>query len=434
MVNRKVRRQLKKREFPSDAAGSKSFLIPWALGVVLSLLLSSAHLYAREMPSEGATGERKILSFFWREGCGHCKREKEFLYGLQHTMPHLELQGHNIDEPAERELFEAFTNRFALSKVTPIAIIGRKFIVGFDSPETTGAEILKLLREERADLTLRQLLQEKGAGEAGQGGTCPITGPSTPCGPTPREPFYLNIPFLGSTDLARFTLPVLSMVLGLIDGFNPCAMAVLVTFLTALVQVGSTKKMIQFAGVFILAEVIMYFLILNSWFLAFDFIGADQIVTPLIGGLAVGGGIYFLWEFSRSDGSCKISNPEKRARTYSLIHNLCHRSFTPLVILGILGLAFSVNVVEFACSIGIPQAYTKILDINRVGLLKRELLMGIYIFFYMIDDLVVFALAIWSVEKIGLTTRYSRASNLLGGIIMILLGLLLIFAPQKLHF
>ena len=349
-------------------------------------------------------------------------------------MPHLELQGLNIDEPAQREVFDTFTSRYSLSKVTPITVIGRKFIVGFDKPETTGAEIERLLQDERADLTVGQLLESTHAQGEGGGGTCPLTGSATLCDPSTSELRYLDVPFLGRIDLVRYTLPALSLVLGLVDGFNPCAMWALVAFLSALAQVGSVRKMIQFAGVFILAQAIMYFLILNSWFLAFDFIRADLIVTPLIGLVAIGGGIFFLWEFSRSDGSCKITSFEKRSRALGRISALSQRNFTPMVILGILGIAFSVNVVEFACSIGIPQAYTKIFDLNQVSLLKRELLMGIYIFFYMVDDLVVFALAIWSIDKMGLTTRYSRASNLLGGILMLLLGLLLILAPEKLRF
>lgn len=414
--------------------GSKRVLIASFLWISSALLLSSALVQAQEKGSAGTVENQKVLSLFWREGCGHCKREKEFLEVLKKRMPNLEIMGLNIDKPEDREVFDTFTKLYNLPKVTPVTVVGRKFIVGFDKPETTGAEIERLLETEAADLTVEELLTQTATREEGAGGTCSIAGPSTPCEAGLAELRYLDVPLFGKIDLVRFTLPMLSLVLGFVDGFNPCAMWVLVAFLTALAQVGSTKKMIQFAGVFILAEAIMYFLILNSWFMAFDFIKADRIVTPLVGLVAIGGGIFFLWEFWKSDPSCKVTSFEKRAKTSALIDSLARRSFTPMVIIAILGIAFSVNIVEFACSIGIPQAYTKILDINQVGLLKRELLMGIYIFFYMVDDLAVFALAVVSIEKIGLTTRYSRACNLLGGIIMLILGLFLIFAPQKLRF
>ncbi len=404
-------------------------MIQW---VLLGLPFSGGTLLARGMPSEGIRAERKLITLFWREGCGHCSREKEFLKALQRSMPYLEVQGFNIDQPPDRSLFDDFTNRYNLPKVTPITIVGRKYIVGFDAPETTGAEIQRLLGEEQDGTTLDSLFEATEA--QGEGEVCPVTGPSTPFEPSPDGLRYLSVPIWGRIDLARFTLPTLSLVLGLIDGFNPCAMWVLVAFLTALAQVGSAIKMIQFASVFMLAEAIMYFAILNSWFAAFDFIRADKVVTPVVGIVAILGGIFFLWEYRHSDGSCKGTSFEKRTRTISLINRLSSRNLTPMVVLGILGLAFSVNVVEFACSIGIPQAYAKILDINRVGLLKREGLMGLYTLAYMLDDLLVFGLAIWSIEKIGLTTRYSRMCNLAGGVIMLILGLALIWAPEKLRF
>ena len=405
--------------------------------VLLCLLVAvffHGALLAAETGIEKSVDQRKVLSFFEREACGHCRKEKAFLEELQRTMPELEVHALSIDKSEVRELFDAFTARYQLPKVTPITIVDRKFIIGFDSPETTGKEILRLLESEAAILTVPDLLTEMGEEIIGTGGSCSISGPATECEPEESRLRSLDIPFFGPVDLSHLTLPVLSMVLGLVDGFNPCAMWVLVAFLTALAQVGSLRKMIQFAGIFILAQGIMYLIILNSWLLAFDFIKADRIVTPIIGLVAIGGGLFFLWEFFRSDGSCKITGFKKRSRTLTRLSSLAEGSLTPMAILGILAVAFSVNVVEFACSIGIPQAFTKILDMNELGIWHREALMGVYVLFYMLDDLAVFALAIWSMEKIGITTRYSRASNLIGGILLLILGMLLIFAPEKLRF
>lgn len=94
-----------------------------------------------------------------------------------------------------------------------------------------------------------------------------------------------------------------------------------------------------------------------------------------------------------------------------------------------------VNVVELACSIGIPLTYTKTLEINAMGAGKRLLIMGVYILGYMVDDLVVFGLAIWGADRLGLTTAcYTRWSNLLGGITMLGLGVLMLLKPGCLRF
>jgi cytochrome c biogenesis protein CcdA len=408
-------------------------LVLW--GLLGSLVFCGVPLASETGTGDSPASQRKVLSLFEREGCGHCRKERAFLEELQRSMPGLEVQWMSLEEPEVRELFDTFTARYDLPKVTPITIVGRKFIIGFDGPETTGVEIKRVLESEEAVLTVPDLLTgSRGVDIPGMGGTCSIGGPATECEPSGIRLPPVHIPFFGPVDLSRLTLPLLSLVLGLVDGFNPCAMWVLVAFLTALAQVGSIRKMIQFAGIFILAQGIMYLVILNSWFLAFDFIQADRIVTPVIGLVAIGGGLFFLWEFARSDASCKVTGFEQRSRTLSRLSRLAKGSFTPVAVAGILAVAFSVNVVEFACSIGIPQAFTKILDLNEVSLWYREALMGIYVLSYMMDDLAVFAVAIWSMEKIGITTRYSHISNLAGGIIMLILGLLLILAPEKLRF
>ena len=87
-----------------------------------------------------------------------------------------------------------------------------------------------------------------------------------------------------------------------------------------------------------------------------------------------------------------------------------------------------------ACSIGIPQAFTKIVELNQLSWLPTQGLMMLYILAYMIDDFIVFGLALWGAEKLQLTTKYAKWTNLIGGVLMIALGILLIFLPSVLKF
>jgi hypothetical protein len=104
-------------------------------------------------------------------------------------------------------------------------------------------------------------------------------------------------------------------------------------------------------------------------------------------------------------------------------------------VLGILGLAFSVNIIEFACSVGIPQTFTKVLDLNYLSFASKQFYNFLYILMYMVDDIVIFGLALYSFDKIGLTTaKYTRFSHFLGGILMVLLGLILLTKPTLLVF
>jgi hypothetical protein len=106
---------------------------------------------------------------------------------------------------------------------------------------------------------------------------------------------------------------------------------------------------------------------------------------------------------------------------------------TITTVIAILLIAFSVNIIEFACSIGIPQAYTKILELNLLSAFEQQWYILVYTIGYMIDDFIVFGLAIWGYSKLEAHGhRYSQASLLVGGGLMVLLGALLVFFPSLL--
>jgi len=211
-------------------------------------------------------------------------------------------------------------------------------------------------------------------------------------------------------------------------------MWVLITFLMILLQVGNRRKMVLFAGTFILAEAIMYTLILTAWYKTWDFVRLDTFVTPVVGIVSIVGGVLFLKEWRKKEIECKITDYKQRKEIRDKISFLATKEFTFITFLTILGIAFSVNVIEFACSIGIPQAFTKILELNRLGFLENASYILTYIAFYMIDDLIVFGIALYGIDKLALTTKYSKLSNLVGGIVMVILGLVMILKPDLILF
>jgi hypothetical protein len=193
--------------------------------------------------------------------------------------------------------------------------------------------------------------------------------------------------------------------------------------------------MFEMAGLFIFAEAVMYYLILNVWMTAWDFVGMDRIVTPIVGLVAVGAGLYFLYNFYKADTTCKVGDLNSKRKTAERIRHYATVPMNIPVALGILALAFSVNIIEFACSVGIPQTFTKVLDMNYLSFAGKQVYNAMYILMYMIDDLVIFSLALYSFDKIGLTTaKYTRFSHFVGGIIMVLLGIILLTKPALLVF
>lgn len=404
-------------------------IITFGLAIVVLLAgFSGAPVDAQET-AEIKT-EAPTVYMFGRDDCGFCQKQFEFLEAEGIKYEYLNL----VTDQRARELYDAVTAKHEVTKVTPVTVIGERVLVGFNGAQTTGQAIKAAIEAARyTDIdTIENHLKRAPKQDVLMGGGC--TGLVCDEGETSGITF--DLPLVGVVDLKSFSLFSLSALLGVIDGFNPCAMWVLITFLVILSQAGSKKKMILLAGIFIVAEAVMYNLILNVWYKTWDFVALDQYVTPLVGILATGGGIFFLWRWHKNKDAalvCDITDIETQSKTIHKFQAIVNQPVTLMSVFAILVIAFSVNIIEFACSIGIPQAYTKILDLNMLTFMERQWYILVYTIGYMVDDLIVFALAIWGYSKLqSHGGKYAQLSLLIGGALMLILGGLLIINPTLL--
>ena len=393
--------------------------------------------------SAGNSQAKKVkIEYFGRKDCKNCANLEKFLKELSTKRDDFEYVEYKIDESKEEKaFFDETTSKLKLVKGTPIIYIDGHIIQGFNTADTTGKEIENLINSGKTKdkiLTLKEYVESGQTGNVSSNGAvctgdtvCEVPGLTKGA----ENQVLVNIPIINKTvDLTNYSLFTMSLILGTIDGFNPCAMWVLVLFLTALIAVGNKIKMFRVAGLFIFAEAAMYFFILNAWIYAWDFVGLDKWVTPLVGIIGIAGGIFFIRNYLKKGDTleCEVTDFEQRAKISKKIKDIANKPFTLLTALAIIGLALSVNVIEFACSVGIPQTYTKILQINEVPFWTRQFYTFIYIIGYMVDDIIVFGFALMSINKLQLTTKYSKWVNLFGGILMIILGLIMLIKPSLL--
>ena len=376
------------------------------------------------------------IEYFGREDCKNCSNLKKFLAELNKERTDFEIVQFKIDKnEKDKKYFDEITTKLKLVKGTPIIYINERIIQGFNTENTTGKEIVREIEKGKKKDKIQTLEEFVASGNyknvSKEGAVCEVDGVCE-IAPSDKE-VLVTIPFTNEVlNLTDYSLPLMALILGTIDGFNPCAMWVLILFLTALLAVGNKKKMFRIVGLFILSEAIMYYLILTAWLYTWDFVGLDKIVTPIVGVVGIIGGIFFIKNFLKegNDVECEVTDFQKRAEISKKIKDIANKPFTLVTALAIIGLALSVNVIEFAWSVGIPQTFTKILQINNIGFIQRQIQTSIYIFGYMIDDFIVFSLALLSVNKLQLTNKYSKWMNLIGGILMIILGIIMIFKPS----
>lgn len=257
--------------------------------------------------------------------------------------------------------------------------------------------------------------------------------------PQPAEEFpvpstIIDLPFLGAIDAKDFSLPVLAIVLGLVDGLNPCAMWVLVYLISLVLTLKDRKRVWLLVGSFVFASGALYFLFMTAWLNAYLFLGYFRQLTLLVGFFALWVGMVDIHEALKTRGrpTCEIGNGEAKNKTMARIRKVALAPLSIASFLAIIALAFAVNSIEFLCSAAIPAVFTYILSLSPLSTLQHYLYLLLYDFFFMLDDLLIFSTAAFATTS-ALGERYAVYTRPLGGVIMLTLGIVLIFFPSVLR-
>ncbi|NMB48483.1 hypothetical protein GYA13_03520 [Candidatus Kuenenbacteria bacterium] len=363
--------------------------------------------------------EKKPVYFFWGDGCPHCHAEQVFWNKINDNYPDIEWiayetwkneEGYKIMQTMTKAKFGKAEGR------VPLTIIGEEKILGFRDEETTGVEIMDALDKYTGVKHAR------------------LSADTT--GPTGKDAF--KFPLIGTIDAKKLSLPILTAALGAIDGFNPCSMWALLVMITLLINAGDKKKMWLVGCTYIAASAFSYFLFLTAWFNAFVQFGYLQAVKIIIGLLAVGVGGYFLRDYYRKRKqdrlTCEVTSEKTKGKIIERLEKTLKKEKTLAIIIGITLIAFSINLVELLCSAGIPAVYTQILSQNELPKISYYLYLLGYDFFYMLDDIIVLLIAGFTWKMFTGNQKYAKYSHLIGGLLLVVLGIIMIFRPGLLMF
>lgn len=360
--------------------------------------------------------------YFYVDTCYYCGMMKDFLAEIDKD-PNVDVYSYEIayDEDNQK-LVKDIEDLMSISiSVVPFVIVGRETFVGF-SEGITDTEIENAIHKGKTTY-VRDVVGE-------------MLGYVDPSGEddTPIKKTTFTIPFLGEIEAKSFSLPVLAIVMGTIDGFNPCAMWVLLLLISMLVHVREKWKMWMLGGVFLVTSAVMYFFFMLSWLNITMLFGSVFILRLIISVVAIGGGSYNVVKCIRTKDGCEVIDEGKRKKFMVRIKQITSEKKIIVAILGIIGLAVTVNLVELLCSAGLPIVFTQVLSLNDLSPTAYVGYLLLYVLFFLIDDLVVFFIAMKTYHLTGLSTRYARVTQMIGGIIMIALGILMIVKPGWLMF
>jgi len=389
---------------------------PFRRSLFLGLILLGIGLSCLEYQREGQlTPHQQQIAFFYHPQCPHCREQKLFIPYLQAKYPELSWAQYDTSLPENVRLLADFIAKSSDPLTTigvPMTFIGPYVVDGFETAETTGV---------RLEQAIRALTKND-----------PSLFPQTDAGSGQRQ--TLNLPLLGTIRLAEYSLPALAVIIGLVDGFNPCAMWVLVYLISLIVSLNDRRKIWLLVGTFVASSGILYFLFMAAWLNVFLFLGYLRSLTLIIGLGALGAGILNIREYVQTKGqlTCTVGDAASKKRTMSRIDQIVDAPLTAFTVFGIIALAFIVNSIEFACSAALPAIFTHTLTLRHLPTIEYYGYILLYDFFFMLDDLIIFSLAVLALDT-SIGQRYAGHCRIVGGVVLIALGGVMVFQPELLR-
>lgn len=402
-----------------------------------------------------AKADEKVINIhlFYGNGCPHCAAEEEFLSDYLKDRTDVKLYKYEIwYDSHNQELLSKVQKEMGTTNKNgvPFTVIGKKTIVGY-ADGVTDEQIKDAInyylnndyRDYAGEITGKvkkadvkeDTTKDESKTEDKKENKIEKADDIKDSNQTDEN---VTVPVLGKINAKKVSLPILAVVLGFVDGFNPCAMWILIFLITMLFNMKDRKKMWILGLTFILTSGIVYLMFMLAWLNLATFISKIAFIRLLIAVIALVVGLINVYKYidslKKKDEGCDVVDKKDRKKIMEKIISITHEKKFIIALLGIMVLAASVNIIELMCSIGIPLLFTQILAMNNLSTFSYMIYMFIYIFFFLIDDIVIFVISMVTLKVTGLSTKYTKYSHLIGGIIMLIIGLLLIIKPELLMF
>jgi hypothetical protein len=277
----------------------------------------------------------------------------------------------------------------------PTFVFEGRVLVGFENPERTGPE-------------LAALVERRSARSEG-----------------------IETGLFGTLSVSRLGLPLFTLAVGLLDGFNPCAMWVLLFLLSMLVHLRDRMRMALIAGTFVLVSGAVYYAFMAAWLNIFLAVGLSPALRLALGGMALVIGAINVKAFLAPGRAISLSIPASaKPGLYARMREIVRAESLSISLMAAAALAVVVNFVELLCTAGFPAMYTAILAQHNLGTPAYFSYLGLYILGYMADDSLMVATAVVALSSRKLTEGAGRWLKFLSGAVMLALGGIMILRPD----
>lgn len=406
---------------------TRLFVTKWCLVFLASAVGWSATAFAAAAPShklnEGTSAQPADIEVFVREGCPHCARAEVFLAALKQEQPDLQIVIRDVlKEPAALEqLVRIAKNQGVATVSVPAIAVGGQLIIGFSDEAATDQLIRARLAQthaqgcKSADAPPGCKADESLSSEAGA--PIPATRPET---------FAVNF-FGRNVSLDQVGLPLFTLAIGLLDGFNPCSMWVLILMISLLAPMNNRSRMFAIAGTFVAVQGLAYFVFMAAWLNFFLLIGISRISEIIIAVFALLAGAINLKDFWVFGWGVTLSIPAAaKPGIYARMRRILQTENLAAAIFGAAVLAGLVQIVEFMCTSGFPALFTRILTLQHLDSLSYYGYLLLYDLTYMLDDAIILTIGVITLSQRRLQEKEGRWLKFISGMVMVGLGVYLL--------
>ncbi|HYQ48715.1 MAG TPA: hypothetical protein VEP69_06580 [Thermodesulfovibrionales bacterium] len=393
-------------------------MLLWCRACLVSLLMLAmvSHTQAATGAVSEPAGRSGIkMYFFWGNGCPHCEHEKSFLAGLKQEHPELAIESYEVwQNQANAGFLSRMTKNAGIGSTgVPVTFIGTRIFVGFSEQEKTAIS-------SAVDDCLRQPCVD------------PIAWLDRPLGQEDRK--SIDLPLIGEVDPVRVSLPLITIVLGSLDSFNPCAFFVLFFLLSLMVHARSRSRMLIIGGTFIFFSGLIYFLFMAAWLNLFLLTGNLRAITISAGVIALAVALMNIKDFFLFGKGLSLSIPDAaKPKLYQRMRGLLASTSLMSMLAGTAVLAVAANAYELLCTAGFPMVFTRILTLHSLARPTYYLYLVLYNTVYIIPLTAIVIMFTVTLGARKLTEWEGRKLKLLSGIMMLLLGTVLLVRPALLN-
>ncbi len=366
--------------------------------VLILLMIVPLPAASEQAPPTHPVAAQGALEVFVRDGCPHCADAKIFLAKLSSERPGLRIVYRSVDSDAaaRAELEQRSRDAGIWPPGVPTFVVDNRILVGFDDAAHSGPALLALIDHASA--------------------------------PSPDR---VATRLFGTLSASNLGLPLFTLAVGLLDGFNPCAMWVLLLLLSLLVRLQDRKRMALVAGTFVLVSGAVYYAFMAAWLNVFLLAGMSEPLRWALAGMALAIGIINVKDFFVREWRLSLSIPDSaKPGLYARVRGVLGAKALPASLFAVAALAIVVNFVELLCTAGFPAIYTAVLAQQGLSSSAHYAYLGLYILGYMADDTLMVTAAVIALGSRKLTERAGRWLKLLSGAVMLALGIVMMLRPE----